>query len=82
MGLGDAVIPTVLVISANSFMSAPAIGFINVPAFGAAVGTIVGYAVLMWFVLKGKPQAGLPFLNSGAIGGFLIASYIVGVKPF
>jgi presenilin-like A22 family membrane protease len=82
MGLGDAVIPTVLVISANSFMSAPAIGFINVPALGAAAGTIVGYAALMWFVLKGKPQAGLPFLNSGAIGGFLIASYIVGVKPF
>lgn len=82
MGLGDAVIPTVLVISANSFMSAPAIGLINVPALGAAAGTIVGYAALMWFVLKGKPQAGLPFLNSGAIGGFLIASYIVGVKPF
>ncbi|MGA3359007.1 MAG: presenilin family intramembrane aspartyl protease PSH [Halobacteriota archaeon] len=82
MGLGDAVIPTVLVISANSFMSAPAIGFINVPALGAAAGTIVGYVALMWFVLKGKPQAGLPFLNSGAIGGFLIASYIVGVKPF
>ncbi len=82
MGLGDAVIPTVLVISANSFMSAPAIGLINVPALGAAAGTIVGYAALMWFVLKGKPQAGLPFLNSGAIGGFLIASYIAGVNPF
>jgi presenilin-like A22 family membrane protease len=82
MGLGDAVIPTVLVISANSFLSAPAIGLINVPALGAAVGTIVGYAALMWFVLKGKPQAGLPFLNSGAIGGFLIASYIAGVNPF
>jgi presenilin-like A22 family membrane protease len=82
MGLGDAVIPTVLVVSANSFLVAPAIGFINVPALGAAVGTIVGYAALMWFVVKGKPQAGLPLLNSGAIGGFLIASYIAGVYPF
>jgi len=82
MGLGDAVIPTVLVVSANSFLVAPAIGFINVPALGAAVGTIVGYVALMWFVVKGKPQAGLPFLNSGAIGGFLIASYIAGVHPF
>jgi presenilin-like A22 family membrane protease len=82
MGLGDAVIPTVLVVSANSFLVAPAVGFINVPAFGAVVGTIVGYTALMWFVVKGKPQAGLPFLNSGAIGGFLIASYLVGVNPF
>jgi presenilin-like A22 family membrane protease len=82
MGLGDAVIPTVLVISANSFLTAPAIGFVNVPALGAALGTIGGYVALMWLVLKGKPQAGLPFLNSGAIGGFLIASYIVGVNPF
>jgi presenilin-like A22 family membrane protease len=82
MGLGDAVIPTVLVVSANSFLAAPAIGLINVPALGAAVGTIVGYAALMWFVVKGKPQAGLPFLNSGAIGGFLFACYVAGVHPF
>jgi len=46
MGLGDAVIPTILVISANTFLSAPTIGFINVPAFGAAIGTIVGYVAL------------------------------------
>jgi len=30
MGLGDAVIPTVLVISANTFLSAPMFGLINV----------------------------------------------------
>lgn len=82
MGLGDAVIPTVLVISANTFLSAPMFGLINVPALGAAIGTLAGYLALMFFVLKGKPQAGLPFLNSGAIVGLLIASYLVGVRPF
>ena len=82
MGLGDAVIPTILVISANTFLSAPSIGFINAPAFGAALGTIAGYVALMWYVLKGTPQAGLPFLNSGAIGGFLIACYVAGVHLF
>jgi presenilin-like A22 family membrane protease len=82
MGLGDAVIPTVLVISANTFLNAPLFGFINVPALGAAIGTVVGYAALMMFVLKGKPQAGLPFLNSGAITGLLVASYLAGVRPF
>ena len=82
MGLGDAVIPTILVISANTFLSAPSIGFINAPAFGAALGTIAGYVALMWYVLKGTPQAGLPFLNSGAIAGFLIACYVAGVHLF
>jgi len=82
MGLGDAVIPTVLVISANTFLNAPMFGLINIPALGAAIGTLVGYVGLMLLVLKGKPQAGLPFLNSGAIVGLLIASYLVGVKPF
>ncbi len=82
MGLGDAVIPTVLVISANAFLNAPAFAFINAPAFGALVGTLIGYVALMMFVLRGKPQAGLPFLNSGAIVGFLIACYAAGVMPF
>ncbi len=82
MGLGDAVIPTVLVISANSFLTAPTLVFINVPAFGALVGTLAGYVALMMLVLRGKPQAGLPFLNSGAIIGFLVACYATGVIPF
>ena len=68
MGLGDLVMPTILVISAPQF-AAPAWGVL--PALGAAVGTLVGFAVLMGFVLKGNPQAGLPLLNGGAIVGFL-----------
>ncbi len=82
MGLGDAVIPTVLVISANAFLGGPTLAFINIPAFGAVVGTLAGYVALMVFVLKGKPQAGLPFLNTGAIIGFLTACYAFGVNPF
>ncbi len=40
------------------------------------LGTIVGFSLLMRFVLRGKPQAGLPLLNSGAILGYLISYYI------
>ena len=83
MGLGDAVMPTILVVSANVFITQadfvkliifelPGIGMINSPALGAAVGTIVGFAALMALVAKGKPQAGLPFLNTGAILGYVL----------
>ncbi|MBU4077929.1 MAG: hypothetical protein KKI06_14720 [Euryarchaeota archaeon] len=83
MGLGDAVIPTLLVVSANFFVqtssyAVPFIGAVNLPALGAIVGTFVGYAVLMGLVIKGKPQAGLPFLNSGVILGYVAGSLIAG----
>ncbi|HXY88639.1 MAG TPA: presenilin family intramembrane aspartyl protease PSH [Candidatus Acidoferrales bacterium] len=82
MGLGDAVIPSTLVISANFFLTAPSIGFVNIPALGAMIGILVGYASLMILVSKGKPQAGLPLLNTGAIIGFFIGSTIAGIKLF
>jgi len=82
MGLGDAVMPTILAVSANAFLEAPSIGFINIPALGSVLGTLVTYAALTYFVMKGKPQAGLPFLCTGAIVGFLIGCLAVGVNPF
>ncbi|MCG7849418.1 MAG: hypothetical protein MIO93_09605 [ANME-2 cluster archaeon] len=90
MGLGDAVMPTILVVSANVFITQadyinmlifelPGIGIINSPALGAAVGTIVGFVALMVLVAKGKPQAGLPFLNTGAILGYVIGCLWSGI---
>ncbi|MGB2842739.1 MAG: presenilin family intramembrane aspartyl protease PSH [Halobacteriota archaeon] len=77
MGLGDAIIPTMLVVSANCmFTSTYYLGIINAPALGAVIGTLAGYAVLSRIAGRGKPHAGLPFLNSGAIIGFVIG-YIV-----
>jgi presenilin-like A22 family membrane protease len=72
MGLGDLVMPTILVVSALQFGAAD---WGIAPVLGAAVGTLVGYGVLMGFVLKGNPQAGLPLLNGGAIVGFLSGVY-------
>ncbi len=84
MGLGDAVMPTLLVVSANVFVqgagsyTVPLVGEMNIPAIGAIVGTFVGFAVLMGLVIKGKPQAGLPFLNTGVILGYAAGCLIAG----
>jgi presenilin-like A22 family membrane protease len=73
MGLGDAIIPSMLVVSAfMKYISAA-------PALGAAIGTLVGYAVLSRIAGRGKPHAGLPLLNSGAIIGFVIG--LVSCQP-
>ena len=82
MGLGDAVMPTILAVSANAFLKAPAVGFITIPALGVMIGTLASYVALMYLVLKGKPQAGLPFLCTGAILGFLAGCAAAGVNPF
>ncbi len=66
MGLGDAIIPSVLVVS--SFVTYE----FAAPTLGALVGTLAGYAVLSTIAGRGKPHAGLPFLNSGAILGFVM----------
>ncbi len=86
MGLGDAVMPTILVVSANVFLPVAypdlslMFGSVVLPAFLAAVGTLIGYAVLMVVVMGGKPQAGLPFLNTGAILGYVAGCLIAGIS--
>ncbi len=86
IGLGDAVMPTVMVASAAFFApeAAASLGVsflpaLNLPALLAMVGTFVGLGVLLRAVLKGRPHAGLPLLNGGAIGGYLLGSVLAGV---
>lgn len=81
LGLGDAIMPTILVISANWSIHAPSIYGVNVPALGAMIGTYLGFLALL-MTSRDKPQAGLPFLDSGAILGFLAGCAIAGVMPF
>jgi len=77
MGLGDVVIPGVLVAAAFVWLpDHPAVlgvGANLVCAIAALLGSLVGYALLMRLVMRGNPQAGLPFLNGGAIAGYAIA---------
>jgi presenilin-like A22 family membrane protease len=85
MGLGDIVIPGTLVVSA--FVSLPAkmlafgIGGNLLAAFGALLGSLVGYVFLIRLVNRGNAQAGLPFLNGGALAGYAIAYLAIFHNP-
>lgn len=87
IGLGDAVMPTVLVASAAFFLPTeltPSLGVFGIPAMTlpaltAMIGTFIGLFILMWLVLKGRAHAGLPLLNGGAIGGYLVGALLSGV---
>ncbi len=73
LGLGDIVMPGILVVSA--FQNIPDNGLLV--ALSVMIGTLIGFAVLMTVVIKGKPQAGLPYLCSGAILGYMISSLLL-----
>jgi presenilin-like A22 family membrane protease len=70
MGLGDIVIPGVLAVSAKATLGWGV-------GLGALLGGLAGFAVLMHFVLGGRPQAGLPLLNGGAILGWAFAAILL-----
>lgn len=72
MGLGDIVMPGILVVAV--YISSPQ--GLSV-ALGTIFGTLLGFIVLMRFVLSGRPQAGLPLLCGGAILGYIITSFLL-----
>ena len=85
IGLGDAVIPAVLVASAGFFLSGvptlPVPGLaLTLPAATAMVGTFLGLVVLLRMVLAGRAHAGLPLLNGGAIAGYLVGALASGLS--
>jgi presenilin-like A22 family membrane protease len=81
MGLGDVIIPGILVVSSFAWLpGAPGIFGLSGPftvAIFTMAGMLAGYGILMRWVLKGKAHAGLPPLNGGAILGFIIGHLLV-----
>ena len=82
VGLGDLIIPGILSVSAFTFSSPSGghfLGFLSNEwiAIATVLGSLIGFIILMRFVLKGNPQAGLPLLNGGAVLGFILANFLV-----
>jgi len=78
IGLGDLIIPGVMSVSAFTWLDSTGPGLGGVPpnvlvAVATIVGSVIGFTILMRFVMRGNPQAGLPLLNGGAVAAFLVA---------
>ena len=72
MGVGDVVIPNILVVSAQVFTDSPYLGFVKVSALLTLLGGILGLFLLIYMVEKREgAHPGLPFLNAGVIAGYI-----------
>ena len=72
IGLGDIVMPGILVAATYNTIDKGLL-----VALSVMLGTLIGFAILMIFVMKGKPQAGLPLLCGGAILGYIISCLLM-----
>jgi len=73
LGVGDVVIPNILTVSAQTFINSPTLLGVKIPALTTLIGGTLGLSALLIFAEKFKrAHAGLPFINIGAILGFLI----------
>ncbi|HYM38953.1 MAG TPA: presenilin family intramembrane aspartyl protease PSH, partial [Thermoplasmata archaeon] len=83
IGLGDLIIPGMMSVSAlASLRDDVGVGLLSLTpsltvAVGTVIGSLVGFSILMRYVLRGNPQAGLPLLNGGALLGFFLTVFLV-----
>jgi presenilin-like A22 family membrane protease len=70
IGFDDLTFPSLLVVSAKTFMN------VHYAVAGAMIGTLIGVIGLMHLTSRRRMHAGLPFLNTGAIIGCLVGLMI------
>ncbi|MFW6153354.1 MAG: presenilin family intramembrane aspartyl protease PSH, partial [Halobacteriota archaeon] len=81
LGLGDVVIPSILIASAATHglgTGVVSIGDLAIgwPVIGGIIGSLAGLSLLIGMVLRGSPHAGLPLLNGGVILGYLLGAVL------
>ncbi len=83
IGLGDLIIPGMMSVSAlawlpdNIGLGLPGLTPSWTVAIGTLIGSLIGFSILMRYVLRGNPQAGLPLLNGGALAGYFLTIFLV-----
>lgn len=68
---GDVALPSILVVSSAVYGISHPLPFIGLPLAGALAGM-----AFLFFFNKNRPAPGLPYINTGAILGFLIAFFM------
>ncbi|RLI83540.1 hypothetical protein DRP04_01185 [Archaeoglobales archaeon] len=77
MGVGDVVMPCILAASIQRYFQAPKLFFIKIPTLTSILGATIGLLVLISLIeRKGGAHPGLPFVNLGAVVGFLFGVMI------
>jgi Uncharacterized protein conserved in archaea len=83
LGLGDAIIPGMLAVSAGEFLDAPVVLSAlnaNLPAVGAVLGGFLGMAALLVLLHRVEgAHAALPPLNAGVLLGYLVGAVAAGL---
>lgn len=83
LGLGDAIIPGMLAVSAGHFVDAPTLVPVlnaNAPALGALLGGVAGLLGLVYVLHRFEgAHAGLPPLNAGVLGGYFLGTLAAGL---
>jgi presenilin-like A22 family membrane protease len=74
LGMGDIVFPSTMVVSASVFIvGTKYFGLFTLPAIGAMIGSCIGMIVLHWYAESHpRSHAGLPFLNTFTVIGFMV----------
>lgn len=72
MGLGDVIIPSILIVSAQRFSESSYILFFKIPALTTLIFSLIALLLLIILVERKEVVAGLPVINSGAILGFIL----------
>ncbi|MFB6137485.1 MAG: presenilin family intramembrane aspartyl protease PSH [Halobacteriaceae archaeon] len=82
LGVGDAAIPGLLAVSANTYLATPSVvAGLNLPALGALVGSVVGLGALFVLLFRvERAHAGLPALNGCVIAGYLAGALAAGLS--
>jgi presenilin-like A22 family membrane protease len=78
IGMGDMIMPGILVVSAQVYAEGLSVLGITLPALGALLGSAAGLILLSIPMKSGKPQPGLPMINGCAIIGFIICCAVSG----